>query len=418
MSNGQNTPNQSAISPDLMGLAIASILGKKGGVDLSSALGDPFLAYLSGASASRTQLSEGELYARYAPTFLYIQDNEPEGSWRKQAAALIANGVPTYRVKEEIQSFLANNPDQQGLSTSKDVDSFIEGLAKEQLNVQSEALKQRENDPFAKAGYPSPDTQYTIDDIVNMAPEQFSALQQKADAAQPEYLKLIAGIDEKYGKPIMMERPTERPKSESGKTSKLSKSNVMNSEITRAGVARYVADGYRLTPEQVMQPDRNDPKQVEANKRFMKEMERRGDMAGILAQGGPKPSVGTIAKKGVRGTLVATNPVIGLITRIAGLTKDDGLTPTERKMKQDEEAQEAEQPEMVADRAAMAREKAVGDVAKSLLSRRVGMPGYYEQAMGLLAQNIQSDLAKSGRTPLGDALIKSALLARATRANG
>lgn len=402
---------QQQFSPDQMGLLVAAILGKKGGVDLSSALGDPFLAYLSGASQGRQQLSEGELYARYAPTFLYIQDNEPDGSWKKQAASLIANGVPVYRVKEEIQSFLANNPDQQGLYTTKDVDAFVEGLAKEQQTVQSEQLKQVENDPFSKAGYPSPGQEYSITDIANMAPEAFSALQQKADAARPEYEKLIAGIDEKYGKPIMKQKPSE---TKAGKKSNLSYNQIMNNQTTRAGVARYVADGYKLTPEQVINPDRNDPKQVEANKRFQREMENRAQMADVWSKGTPPPSVGTVAKKATRGAIAATNPAIGLITRLSGLFKSDGLTPTERKAKQ-EETLEKEQPEMVVDQAATARQKTVADVAKGLLARRVGMPGYYEDAMGLLAQNIQSDLAKSGRNPLTDALIKSAVLARATR---
>lgn len=403
---------QQQFSPDQMGLLVAAILGKKGGVDLSSALGDPFLAYLSGASQGRQQLSEGELYARYAPTFLYIQDNEPDGSWKKQAASLIANGVPVYRVKEEIQSFLANNPDQQGLYTTTDIDAFVEGLAKEQQTVQSEQLKQVENDPFSKAGYPSPGQEYTISDIANMAPEAFSALQQKADAARPEYEKLIAGIDEEYGKPIMKQKPSE---TKTGKKSNLSYNQIMNNQTTRAGVARYVADGYKLTPEQVINPDRNDPKQVEANKKFQREMENRAQMADVWAKGTPPPSVGTVAKKAVKGGIIATNPAIGLVTKLAGLFKSDGLTPTERKMKQEQEASQAQQPEMVVDQAATARQKTVADVAKGLLARRVGMPGYYEDAMGLLAQNIQSDLAKSGRNPLTDALIKSAVLARATR---
>ena len=403
-------PNE--FTPNPMGLLAALIVGKKSGADFSSILNDPFLAYLSGASQGRQQLSEGELYARYAPTFLYIQDNEPDGSWKKQAASLIANGVPVYRVKEEIQSFLANNPDQQGMYTTTDIDAFVEGLAKEQQTVQSEQLKQVENDPFAKAGYPTPSQQYTMSDIANMAPEAFSALQQKADAARPDYEKLIAGIDEKYGQPVMKEKPSE---TKSGKKSNLSYNQIMNNKTTRDGVARYVADGYKLKPEQVINPDRNDPKQVEANRKFQQEMENRAQMADVWAKGTPPPSVGTVAKKAVKGGIIATNPAIGLVTRLAGLFKSDGLTPTERKMKQEQEASQAQQPEMVVDQAATARNKTVADVAKGLLARRVGMPGYYEQAMGLLAQNIQSDLAKSGRTPLGDALIKSAVLARATR---
>lgn len=405
---------QQQFSPDQMGLLVAAILGKKGGVDLSSALGDPFLAYLSGASQGRQQLSEGELYARYAPTFLYIQDNEPDGSWKKQAASLIANGVPVYRVKEEIQSFLANNPDQQGMFTSTDIDAFISGLAKEQQDVQSEQLKQVENDPFSKAGYPSPTQEYTISDIANMAPEAFSALQQKADAARPEYEKLIAGIDEKYGKPVMMKAPKEGTKKE-GKSSSRAYQDVKNSEQARLIASNTIARQFGMSQKQVLSPDKNDRRQVAANEAYLAELEKNAQSAKSSAAsdgqlGNLVGLVGRAIVGGTKGGFGATNPAINALMAAGKL-----FGGPHRSVKKAEEPAEEAQPEMVEDKAATARQKAVADVAKGLLARRVGMPGYYEDAMGILAQNIQSDLAKSGRNPLTDALIKSAVLARATR---
>lgn len=405
---------QQQFSPDQMGLLVAAILGKKGGVDLSSALGDPFLAYLSGASQGRQQLSEGELYARYAPTFLYIQDNEPDGSWKKQAASLIANGVPVYRVKEEIQSFLANNPDQQGLYTTTDIDAFVEGLAKEQQTVQSEQLKQVENDPFSKAGYPSPGQEYTISDIANMAPEAFSALQQKADAARPEYEKLIAGIDEEYGKPIMKKAPAEVAAKKGGSSGRAYQ-DVMSSEQARLIASNTIARQFGVSQKQVLSPDKNDRRQVAANQAYLAELEKTAQTAksSAAADGGLVSLAGLAGKAAVGGAkrgLLATNPLIGALVGAGKL-----LGGPHRSVTKAEAPVEKTQPEMVVDQAATARQKTVADVAKGLLARRVGMPGYYEDAMGLLAQNIQSDLAKSGRNPLTDALIKSAVLARATR---
>ena len=405
---------QQQFSPDQMGLLVAAILGKKGGVDLSSALGDPFLAYLSGASQGRQQLSEGELYARYAPTFLYIQDNEPDGSWKKQAASLIANGVPVYRVKEEIQSFLANNPDQQGMYTTTDIDAFVEGLAKEQQTVQSEQLKQVENDPFSKAGYPSPGQEYTISDIANMAPEAFSALQQKADAARPEYEKLIAGIDEEYSKPIMKKAPTEVA-AKKGKSPGRAYQDVMSSEQARLIASNTIARQFGVSQKQVLSPDKNDRRQVAANQAYLAELEKTAQTAksSAAADSGLVSLAGLAGKAAVGGAkrgLLATNPLIGALVGAGKL-----LGGPHRSVTKAEAPVEKTQPEMVVDQAATARQKTVADVAKGLLARRVGMPGYYEDAMGLLAQNIQSDLAKSGRNPLTDALIKSAVLARATR---
>lgn len=410
MSDGQ-------ITPDQMGLLVASILSRKGGADLSSALSDPFLAYLSGASSGQNQLSEGELYARYAPTFLFIAENEPEGSWRKQAAALLSTGVPAYRVKEQVQSFLASNPDQQGLSTSKDVDSFIEGLAKEYQTVQTEAVKQRENDPFTKAGYPSPDKQYTEEDIVRLAPEAFSSLQQRAEAARPQFEKLIAGIDAKYSKPVMKVKEEEATTSKK-KSSGRAYQDVVGSEQARLIASNTIARQFGIPQSQVLNPNKSDRTQVAANQAFLAELEKNAQTAKSSAEsgatyGGIPSAVGKAGVAGAKAVIKSQNPVIGALMKVGEL-----LSKPHRSTEAVKQKQEEAQPEMVEDKAATARNTAIADVAKNLLSRRVGMPGYYEQAMGLLAQNIQSDLAKSGRTPLGDALIKSALLARATRKNG
>jgi len=401
-------------TPDQMGLLAAMILGKKSGADFSSILNDPFLAYLSGASQGRQQLSEGELYARYAPTFLYIQDNEPDTSWKKQAASLIANGVPVYRVKEEIQSFLANNPDQQGMYTSKDVDSFVEGLAKEHQAVQSEQLKQVENDPFAKAGYPSPSQQYTMGDIANMAPEAFSALQQKADAARPEYEKLIAGIDDKYGT-VMKPKPAEKvSKGEGKKSPSQAYSDVMTSETAKLIASNTISRQTGIPQSQVLNPNKSDRRQAAAHNAYLQELKKNAESA----QRSATPSefgVGDILKS-VAGKATGIDSALRLGSSLKGIFSL--LNKPHRSVTNAEKEnlpQGEKQPEMVVDQAATARNKTVADVAKGLLARRVGMPGYYEEAMGLLAQNIQNDLAKSGRTPLTDALIKSAVLARATR---
>lgn len=408
---------QQQFSPDQLGLLLASILSKKGGVDLSSALSDPFLAYLSGASTGQRQLSEGELYARYAPTFLYIADNEPEGSWRKQAAALISTGVPAYRVKEQVQNLLSSNPSLQGTSTSKDVDAFIEGLASEYQKVQTEAVKQTENDPFTKAGYPNPDAQYTEADIVKAAPEAFSALQQKAEAARPQYEKLIAGIDAKYSKPAMMQAPAEGTVKK-GKSEGRAYQDVMGSEQARLIASNTIARQFGLSQKQVLSPDKNDRRQVAANQAYLAELQKNAQIAKSAAAadgqyGGIAGLVGEAVVGGAKRGALATNPLIGALVGAGKL-----LSKPHRSVTKAEKPAEQPQPQMVVDPVATARNKAIADVAKNLIASRAGMPGYYEQAMGLLAQNIQGDLAKSGRTPLNDALIKSALLARATRTNG
>jgi hypothetical protein len=357
------------------------------------------------------------LYARFGPTFLFIAENEPEGSWRKQAAALLSTGVPAYRVKEQVQNLLATNPELQGTSTSKDVDSFIEGLASEYQKVQAEAVKQSENDPFSKAGYPNPDAQYTEEDIVRMAPEAFTALQQKAEAGRPQYEKIIANIDAKYAKPVMMEAPKESTKKE-GKSPGRAYQDVIGSEQARLIASNTIARQFGVSQKQVLSPDKNDRRQVAANKAYLDELEKTAQGAKSSAAsdsqlGNLAGFAGKAVVSGTKGGFGATNPVVNALMAAGKL-----FGGPHRSVNKAEAPAKEEQPAMVVDKVATARNKAIADFAKGLVARRAGMPGYYEQAMGILAENIQSDLAKSGRTPLGDALIKSAVLARATRKNG
>lgn len=210
MSNNERDPNQPL--PFDQRQFLAQLLSRKGGTDLSSALGDVFLSYVSGNYVPEPRLSEGELFQRYAPEFLYITENEPPNSWKVRAASSLAQGVPAYVVKDNLRQELLANPEQFGMSTSKEIDDLVDNLGRSYQLVQTKAIEQAERkDPFQKAGYPGAEQGYSEDDIFRMGAKGFgeilgrvspdSPVQRALAQLQQEYAAAKAALPPKEVKP-------------------------------------------------------------------------------------------------------------------------------------------------------------------------------------------------------------------------
>lgn len=210
MSNNERDPNQPL--PFDQRQFLAQLLSRKGGTDLSSALGDEWLALVSGQYVPEPRLSEGELFQRYAPEFFYIMENEPPDSWKTRAASSLSQGVPAYVVKDNLRQELLTNPEQFGMSTSKEVDDFVDNLGKSYQLVQTKLLEQAERrDPFQKKGFPGAEQGYSEEDIFRIGAKGFgeilgrvqpdSPVQRALAQLQQEYAAAKAALPPKEVKP-------------------------------------------------------------------------------------------------------------------------------------------------------------------------------------------------------------------------
>jgi hypothetical protein len=192
--------NEQVQLPFDMREVIAQLLMRKSGLDVPTSSQNLLSSYLSGRYQPRQQPSEGELFQMYAPEFLYIMENEPEGSWKKSAASSIAQGVPAYVVKDNLRQQLLTNPNTFGMSTSKEVDDFVDGLGGSYSRVQAKLVEQQtELDPFEKMGLPSASQQYSIEDLMGFAPERFMEIGSRVSSDSPVQLAL-AKLREDYAK--------------------------------------------------------------------------------------------------------------------------------------------------------------------------------------------------------------------------
>lgn len=386
---------------------LAALLRGRGGSDLSSTLNDPFLAYLAGTYQPEPQKSEGDIYAEQAPTLMSIQANEPEGSWRRVAAGQIASGVPAYRVKDNILAMVEDNPDSLGLLTSSEALKFVDDLAAENQRAQNEITKQVERkDPFQKAGLPGAMQQYSPSDIVNLYPDAFASI---VNRAQPQEITDRLKAIEEYGKRIVKTQKKERtPQETAAATAASNERRIRSSETARLAISNGIARQYGLTQSQVMRPDPNDIRQVRANEAYNAQI---ASSAQVVGGGGVDVDLGGIARKG----LIASFPGgSGLVT----LGKILSYNPEKARQKREAAKMPPEPPkapEMVVNKSATEALRNTAAEAAKLVSRMKGGQEYNERVAAALAEQLSGRMAAQGRTPLSDALVRNAIINRAFR---
>jgi hypothetical protein len=393
------------IDPNSNPIAVLlKLLSKNSGVTVPADLRQEIMRLISGTYQTQAGLSEDQIYALEAPNLIKIATSEPEGSLRKKAASLILKGVSPWSVQEQIRADMAADPTLMGMMTDKEWNSFIDQLSTENDKAQKKLFEEsQKQDYFQKQGFPSVGQQYSVDEIMRMAPDTFSKLASQADAARPAYEQRVKELESKINTQVMGPAKTEQEI----KTQKAVKDDKkVKKTLDDMFALQSISASSRLTPMQIQFPDKTDAKQVAANKAYLKLLKP-------IASYESKKTADTGGGDNLNKTLLsALTPNVGLLLGAKkGLealfdssTALGGYKAPEKPV--------AEQPQVL-DPIASARMKAVFDSAKAKIARQQGMPAYYENAAGKLASNIQQKATQSGRSPLIDALISDLLTKKA-----
>lgn len=406
----------SAIDPNSNPVAVLlKLLSKNNGVTVPADLRQEIMRLISGTYPGVERLSEDQVYATEAPNLIKIATSEPEGSLRKKAASLILKGVSPWSVQETIRADMAADPTLMGMMTEKEWNSFIDQLSTENDKAQKKLFEESsKQDYFQKQGYPGVGQQYSVEDIMGMAPEAFSKLASQADAGRPAYDLKAKELEGKINTQVMGKAPT--PEEINLRESKVDLNKSIADEkkykksLDDMWALQKISMSSRLTPFQVQFPDKNDSKQVAANERYLKLLKPVGsytsnkklDTGESGVQKFKKNALLSIATAGLGKPLLnlkkGVESVFGAGAPLGGYKAPEKTA--------------AEQP-MVLDPIASARMKAVLDSAKAKVGRQQGMPAYYENAASKLASNIQQKATQAGRNPLVDALIADLLTKKA-----
>jgi hypothetical protein len=393
------------IDPNSNPIAVLlKLLSKNSGVTVPADLRQEIMRLISGTYQTQAGLSEDQIYALEAPNLIKIATSEPEGSLRKKAASLILKGVSPWSVQEQIRADMAADPTLMGMMTDKEWNSFIDQLSTENDKAQKKLFEEsQKQDYFQKQGFPSVGQQYSVDEIMRMAPETFSKLASQADAARPAYEQRVKELESKINTQVMGPAKTEQEI----KTQKAIKDDKkVKKTLDDMFALQSISAFSRLTPMQIQFPDKTDAKQVEANKAYLK-------LLNPITSYESKKTADTGGGDNLNKTLLsALTPNVGLLL---GAKKGlEALFNSSTALGGYKEPKKpvAEQPQVL-DPIASARMKAVLDAAKAKVGRQQGMPAYYENAAGKLASNIQQKATQSGRSPLIDALISDLLTKKA-----
>lgn len=405
MSDTSNT-NPTAI-PNATQL-ILNLLSKKSGVSVPSDLRENLIRYLSGTYQGPSARSEDEIYAEYAPTFLKIQAYEPEGSLRKTIAGMVLQNMPEAMIMDKVREIGATDPTLLGASTDKEWSNLVSQLVTEHDKARTamadEATKQ---DFFQKQGYPSAKQQYTTEDIVNLAPDTFANLSKLAEQGRPAYDKRAAEIDKILGQPVMMQLPTEEEKAKRAERQDVSRSQQVNKDL----VAQTTAMQFGLTPQQVMNPDRKDRRQMNAYNAYLTRLEVGPKNAKLVDSNAEIGGGFGIPRTLFKGA-VALTP-LDEAQKLAGTVGNIlSWSPARAETKKYEEQQKIKENTVV-DPIATARMLAAANAAKERIGRQQGNPLYYEDAAKKLVSSLQSQAVAQGRSPLIDAVVRDLITKKA-----
>jgi hypothetical protein len=119
-----------------------------------------------------------DLFAQYMPTFMQINQSEPEDSLRRSIAAEVMAGTPIWQIEEGISNAITNN--DPGVSPSARYEDYV-GLAKtltnEYQSYNTQSSKPGNQSVFDKYDIPTPDQRYTIEQFFPDAMAQLSKIE-------------------------------------------------------------------------------------------------------------------------------------------------------------------------------------------------------------------------------------------------
>ena len=116
-----------------------------------------------------------QLFAQYMPTFMQINQSEPENSLRRSIAAEVMAGTPIWQIEEGISNAItAGDP---GVSPSARYEDYV-GLAKTLTNeYQNYSTKAEKDNVFTKYNIPRPEERYTIEQFFPDAMAQLAKIE-------------------------------------------------------------------------------------------------------------------------------------------------------------------------------------------------------------------------------------------------
>ena len=122
-----------------------------------------------------------QLFAQYMPTFMQINQSEPENSLRRSIAAEVMAGTPIWQIEEGISNAIsAGDPGVSPSARYEDYVSLAKGLVNEYQDYSTKAQK---DDVFSKYNIPRPEERYTVETFF---PDAMKALAD-IEKANPRY---------------------------------------------------------------------------------------------------------------------------------------------------------------------------------------------------------------------------------------
>lgn len=208
-----------------------------------------------------------QLFAQYMPTFMQINQSEPENSLRRSIAAEVMAGTPIWQIEEGISNAItAGDP---GVSPSARYEDYV-GLAKTLTNeYQNYSTKAEKDNVFTKYNIPSPEERYTIEQFFPDAMAQLS----KIEKDNPTYKLGAVGSGA-----VLPARQTENVSNIKSNNATASAMLKVAKEALNSGVSKVTIDGRQYSLTEVR--DQLIPsleKEVKKEKNLFKEQRQKVD---------------------------------------------------------------------------------------------------------------------------------------------
>jgi len=358
---------------------ISELLGKKGGFDASSTLGDPFAAFGAGVYQPPPQKSDQQYYAEFAPDFQNVLSSADAQGYHVYVVTELQRGASPWQIKANLRGRFPELFADKDKTLASDASDFISDMAKQRdAVVKAKADDAGALDPFQKQGLPGFKQQYTPQDIIGMDPQRFTDLQGKIDSSTLDTNERM--------KQLLASNP------QFNQTFQKSASGDVRDDLQRnmAGVGSVFADGQKRSAIDVLRKieaqdfNKKRDAQMDKNKTpylsdFLQNFNRPGraidDIIGSAGQ--------ELADWGnkVTGTEMDQSEIVKILSKRQGVAG-----------------------KRVEDTAATSRQASMNDYLRSIVARMTGQSQATSNAVGSLTQ-LRDQLAADGRSPLSDALL-------------
>ena len=148
-----------------------------------------------------------QLFAQYMPTFVQLNQSEPENSIRRSIARDVMDNTPIWEIEQGIANAIERG--DVGITPGtklSDLVSFARTLESEYRNYTNAASKQENQTVFQRMGFPDPSERYTVEQMFPEVLDKLVQLQQQ----YPEYLTGAVGSGAKLPARVSTSSAVER----------------------------------------------------------------------------------------------------------------------------------------------------------------------------------------------------------------